>query len=120
MENFTIMDMLDSKTNLSEPIEDLILIEKLFVFLFLGNCFGKISALGELHDNFEFILFGDVDFNEFDDVRMVEVFEDLGFFNGLVSLLLRHVIDVHFLDDKELIVSFSLDEIGFTKSSFSQ
>ncbi len=109
MENFTIMNMLDSETDLSEPVEDLILIKKFFVFLFLGDGFGEISALGEFHDDFEFILFGDVDFNEFDNVRMVKVFEYLGFFNGLVSLLLGHVIDVHLLDDKQLIVSFSLD-----------
>jgi hypothetical protein len=120
MEDFTIVDMLNGETNLSKPIEDLAFVEELFAFLFLRDGFGEVSALGKFHDDFEFVLFGDVDFDKFDDVGMVKVFEYLCFLDGLVSLLLGHVIDVHFLDDQKLIISFSLDEVGLAESTLTQ
>jgi hypothetical protein len=51
---------------------------------------------------------------------MIEIFEDLRFFDGLISLLLWHVIDVHFLDDKQFAIGFSLDEVRLTESALSQ
>ena len=114
------MNVLDSETDLCKPIKDLIFVKKLFVFLFVSDRFGEIPTFSIFHDNFEFILFGDVDLNKFDDIGVIEIFEDLRFFNGLISLLLWHVIDVHFLDDKQFAIGFSLDEVGLTKSALSQ
>lgn len=88
MKDFTIVYMLDGKTYLREPIKDLVFIEELFAFLFLRDGFGEISAFGKFHDDFEFVLFGDIDFDKLDDVGMVEVFEYLCFLDGLISLLL--------------------------------
>jgi hypothetical protein len=82
------MNVLDSETDLCKPIKDLIFVKKLFVFLFVSDRFGEIPTFSIFHDNFEFILFGDVDLNKFDDIGVIEIFEDLRFFNGLISLLL--------------------------------
>ena len=88
MKYFSIVYMFDGKTDLCEPIEYLIFVKEFFVFLFLCDGFRKISTLSILHYNFEFILFGDVDFDKLDDIGMIEISEDLCFFDGLISLLL--------------------------------
>lgn len=73
MQYFAVMDMLDSETNLCEPIQDLVLIKELLSFFFLGDSLGQVTALSKLHNDFEFVLFGDIDFDEFNDIGMIEV-----------------------------------------------
>lgn len=78
MQDFLIMGVLNRQTNLSEPIQYLILTEVLvfacFLILFLLLLFNlrlQIAIIGIVHHNAQFATFCLVDFSEASDVRMI-------------------------------------------------
>jgi hypothetical protein len=105
---------------LREPIQHLILLEG---FLFIPSCgdsFRKISALGVLHDDFEFVLFGGVHFHEADDERMLEGSQDLCLFYSLFLLLLAHVVDAHFFYHQQLACLLTTHKICLAECALPQ
>lgn len=113
------MDMLNSQTDLSKPIQNIGLLEILFSSLTGTDCFGQITTLSVLHYNFEFVL-GHVDLFEIDYVGMTQVPKDLSLFNGLLSFLRRHMFNIHFLDDKLLTCGYVTDKVGLAESSLAK
>lgn len=114
------MNVFDGKTNLRKPAKDMVLIKKLFFRFLLGDGFGEISTLCVLHHNFEFVVLGDVHFPEVDDIGMLEVTENLCLFHGFLFFLGRHVLDVHLLNDQQLVCWLVPHEISLTEGSFAQ
>ena len=76
MEDLPIVDVLEAKTDLGEPVEYSVLTKVLvgsllFLSLDLG---GKVSIITEAHDDAKLALFGLVDFFELHDIRMEKSF----------------------------------------------
>lgn len=78
MENLSIMTVLQSQADLSEPAEHVILWEVLqhssllpFLMLFLNSAL-QVSSICKIHDNAQLALLCLVDFSEPHDVGMVE------------------------------------------------
>ncbi len=69
MNDFPVMNVLDSQTELCEPVEDLIFAEvrAFSVFKFLA----EVSTIGIVHDDTESAILN-VSLNAFDDVWMIE------------------------------------------------
>ena len=61
-----------------------------------------------------------VEFAESDNVWMIEHFKNLSFFQGLLFLSLTHVGDVDLLDNAEVPIAFTLDQVGFTKGTLTE
>lgn len=99
MKNLSIMDMLDRKTDLRKPAKDTILLKELLFRFLLNDCFSEITAFGVLHYNFEFVMLSDVNFSEIDDIRVLQVTENLRLLHGFLFLFCRHVFDIHLFND---------------------
>lgn len=105
---------------MGEPIENLCFFELFLLCAFVGDGLGKIAALSVLHDDFEFILLGGVDFDEAHDEWMLEVAQDLGLLYGFLLLLLTHVVDAHFLYHKQFSRLLLPHQVGLPKGSLPQ
>lgn len=114
------MDMFHGQTDLSEPVQYLILFKKLFGVFTGSDGFRQISTLGIFHDDFKFVLFGCIYLDKFDNERVSEVSENLCLLDSLLSLLLTHVINADLFDDEILTGLFLLDQISFTEGSLTK
>ena len=65
-------------------------------------------------------LLGFVDFSEGYDVRVVQNFKNLGFFQGFFLFPFTHPCDVDLLDDAQVSVRLALNKESFTKGTFAE
>lgn len=110
MQDFTIVAMLQGKANLCEVVKYLILSEilqhaslLLILVLILDLCL-HVSIVGVIHDNTQLPLLSFIDLAETNDIWVAEDFQDLGFPERLLPLLIGHLLDINLLDDSELSI----------------
>lgn len=119
MQNLPVMNMLDSKGHLDEPVEDLIFTVTNFAYFFLICYLGvQIAAICIIHDNAEAplihkaLLVGD-------DVRMAHCLEHVHLVDGVLPLLAVHLTDVNDLHYVSLTVSYRLDQNSESERALS-
>lgn len=114
--------MLHAKANLSEPVQNLLLLDivRCTDVTVLFDFSLQVSAIGISHDNAQLSLFGLVDLLKLHDIRVMQDFKDLGLLHSLNFFLLAHGSDVNFLNDGVLAVRFGLHEECFTKGALSE
>lgn len=71
MQDFAIVNMLKSQTNLGKPIQNLILWELLSILVL--NYLSQVTSISILHDDAEFPLGRNVHISELDDVGMLQL-----------------------------------------------
>lgn len=85
MENFLIVHVFQSETNLGKPVQNFIFIEilrfacwrsQLILILYFRL---QVTTVAVIHDNTKFALFGFVNFSEASDIRMIQNFQNFGF-----------------------------------------
>lgn len=75
MNDLAIVHMLHAEAHLSEQVQNVSLCEvATFLFLYL---LADVTAVSEVHDNAKLALLGLKSFNEFDDVGVLQVLDDL-------------------------------------------
>jgi hypothetical protein len=89
------MNVLQSQTNLSEPVKDLSLAKELTLGVL--DSFREVASIGIFHDNAQLALFSLVHLLELHDVGMVQQLQELGFPDRLITLRLGHRVQVHAL-----------------------
>jgi hypothetical protein len=106
MKNFLIMTMLQSQGYLSEPVQDLVLVEKecfaslVFLFFTLLLYQGlQISAIAIFHYDTQPAFFSFVDLNELGNVRVIEHFQNLSFLQTEFFFLRLHSVNVYLLNN---------------------
>jgi len=106
MQNFAVMYMLKSKTNLREPIEDMILTPVLqsatilFSILIFGfNSALKVSTVSEIHDDTQLALLCFVNLSESNNIGMLKYLQNFGLTQCFPSFLFTHVLNINLLDN---------------------
>lgn len=117
MDNFPIVHMLHAEAHLSKPIQDLIFAKRppSLLFDFLSN----ITAISIVHDDTELAFFSLEGLNKLDDVGMLHVLDNFGLLESFLFFALTHSSDVDDFHDAHEAVAHSLDEIGFSKRTFT-
>jgi len=91
VQNFPVMDMLDSECHLNEPIKDLVFAITNFAYLLLvGNLCVKVTAISIVHDNAQTSLVHKALFVS-NNIRMTHRFQHVHFIDGVFSLLAVHL-----------------------------
>ena len=127
MQYFPIVNMLECKANLSEPIQNVILapILQLSPSLLLGlilvfNAALQVTTICVVHDYAQFTFLRLVNFTEPHDVRMLQHLKDLGLTQSFSSLILVHVLNIDLLDDCVSLVGLALHEVGCSERANAQ
>ena len=95
MNDFPVMDMLHAETQLRKPVQNLTFREWTTHLLF--NFAREISAIRKVHYDAQLALLGFVNFDEFDDVWMLQDLKQPGFLKNLLLLAVGHFMDVDLL-----------------------
>lgn len=126
MQNLLIVSVLDGQTNLSEPVENLVLAEVVwssrggFVFGLGLNFRLQVAIVAVVHNDAEFALLGLVNFTETRYIGVIKNLKDLGLLKSLFALLLVHLTNVNLLDHSHLFIRLALDEVGNTEAASSK
>lgn len=127
MQYLPVVNVLQSKAYLREPVQNVILAPilqlsagflLLFVLVFDSSL--QIAAVCVVHNNAKFSLFGFVDFTEADDVGVLQHLKDLGLAQSLPSLILVHVLDIDLLDDCVLLIGLAFYKVRCSKRANAQ
>ena len=122
MQYLPVVDVLESQTNLSEPVEHVLLtpILKLAsillpILVLILNFSLQISSVCEVHDDAKFSFFGFVNFSKSHDIWVLEDLEYFCFSKRLPPFIFVHTLDVDLLDDGVLLVGVALDQVSCAK-----
>ena len=120
MNQLPVMAVLERKTYLRKPVNDLILSKVLRALARAFHFLTQITTISIIHHQAQLFSLGDVDLNKRDDIRMLELFQDFGLFEGHLALFERHSREVHFLDHAELFVFRAFDEVGLAEGTLAE
>lgn len=93
-----VVDVLHSQTDLDEPVQDLLLGQRVPAVLGAADAVGEVSARRVLHHDVQLLLGGAVDLLEPHDVLVVQQLQDLRFLLGGFLLVGGEVGEVDLLD----------------------
>ena len=118
----SIMDVLQRKTYLSKPVENVVLAPILqfptclvpYLILLLDFAL-EVTAVCKVHDNAQFAFFRFVDLLEPDNVGMLKHLKNFGLSQGFTTLFLVHLFYINLLNDGELFGLLTIDEVGCTE-----
>ena len=92
VQNFAVMHVLHSKTNLSEPVKDLSFWKHATTLLFY--LLAQVASISVVHDDTQLSSLGFKSFNKLDNVCVAQMFNDLCFLESLFLLWFRHPCNV--------------------------
>ena len=97
------------------------LLLKVVLFCFSAcDSLREVAAFSILHNDFELVILCDVDLTKVDNIGMVQVLQDLGFFDSFFFLFGGHVLNIHFLNNELLVGVLVLHKVGLPESSLAQ
>lgn len=122
-----IVNVLQCKANLGEPIENVVLApilqlptSLLLLLVLVLNSSLQVAAVRVVHHDAELSFLCLVDFAETNNVWMLEHFQDLGLSESFPSLVLIHVLDIDLLDNCVPLIRLALYEVGCTEGANTQ
>ena len=126
MKNLAVMTMLQREAYLCKVVQYLILCEVLehtrllLVFMLILNLSLHVPIVCIVHYNTQFPLFRLVHLSETNDIWMTEDLQDLGLTKSLLSLLVTHLLNVDLLDDGELAIGLTFNEVSCAEGTRAQ
>lgn len=115
MYDLSIMDVLNTQTDLGKPAQNLLLGKVLTFFLRFLNSGGQIAAVCIFHHDVQFHFGSPIHLLEFDDIWMVQQLQDLSLLACSLLLLTRKFCNIDLFDDKHLSSLDLFDQISLPK-----
>lgn len=113
MNDLPVVDMLHAQTNLCEHVQYLVFWQQSTTLLF--QKLRQIASIGIVHHDAELAFWRSEYLNEPNDVRMLQVFDDLGLLESFFLVILTHLFNVNGFEDAQDTVYFSLDQKCFSE-----
>ena len=113
------MNMLNSKTDLSEPIKNLRFWKNTSFDFHLLDALTQIPSISITHDNIEIPIFAYELLVELYYARVVERFENMGLLETFINLLLCHAHDLDLFKDTHLISGDVKSKVAFPIGSLA-
>ena len=118
MDDFSVVYVLHAQAELGEHVQDVLLTKQPSPLLF--NLVTQITAIGKIHHNTQFAFFCFKGFDEFDNIRMLQMLNNPRFLQRFFSLVLAHAGDVNDLHDAHKPIRNALDKKSLTERALTQ
>ena len=118
MDDFSIVDMLHTKAHLSEPVQNLVLAEVTASLLFQFT--REITSISVVHDDAELSFSCLKCLDEFNDIGVLQMLDDLGLLQCLFFLVFAHALDIDDLHDALKLVWHPFNQVSFSKRALSK
>ena len=126
MQDFSIVNMLNSKTKLSKKIKYSLLryefwcpLDIAFFHLALYQV-TEITIVRVVHNDAKLFAFGFVDLSKGDDVWVLQYLQNFGFLHGLSPLNISFIGDIDLLDDSVRLIRHAFDQGGRARLTRAQ
>ena len=118
MDDFSVMNVLHSQANLGEQIKNRVFRHVATSLLFY--LVRHVTSISKVHDDAKLSLPGFKSFNEFDYIRMLKMFDNLGLLKSLFPLMFAHFGDINDFHNTLELVRVPLDEVCLSEGSFTK